>query len=283
MKLYLKPIGAAVGLALLSMSAHAQLAPPAQGSSSGSADNSLYLAVFNSSGATELVNLGYALSDIADGNQANLNTPGAVYTSNVANPTGAAGTVSQLDFGTIANASTFATGRYIVVSAEQDYETNSGLGEITVSSGVNPSATTVLGGEAMINNVQTELATWQSLSTNGTFFDSSGTTSIAAAGTGSQHPLSANGNFGLGTVSAVAVGTAASFYDLLLNDDTGGTVDGVANNKTAANAYAGFFYLSSSGDLTYNIASPVPLPPAVWLFGSGLLGLIGVGRRRQAV
>ena len=28
--------------------------------------------------------------------------------------------------------------------------------------------------------------------------------------------------------------------------------------------------------------SPVPLPPALWLFGSGLLGLIGIARRRKA-
>lgn len=27
--------------------------------------------------------------------------------------------------------------------------------------------------------------------------------------------------------------------------------------------------------------SPVPVPPAVWLFGSGLLGLVGIARRRQ--
>ncbi|MDH3948810.1 MAG: hypothetical protein OEU74_07600, partial [Gammaproteobacteria bacterium] len=29
------------------------------------------------------------------------------------------------------------------------------------------------------------------------------------------------------------------------------------------------------------VASAVPVPPAVWLFGSGLLGLIGIARRRQ--
>jgi hypothetical protein len=28
--------------------------------------------------------------------------------------------------------------------------------------------------------------------------------------------------------------------------------------------------------------SPVPLPPAIWLFGSGLLGLIGVAKRKNA-
>jgi len=30
------------------------------------------------------------------------------------------------------------------------------------------------------------------------------------------------------------------------------------------------------------IPSPVPLPAAAWLFGSGLMGLIGIGRRRKA-
>jgi hypothetical protein len=42
--------------------------------------------------------------------------------------------------------------------------------------------------------------------------------------------------------------------------------------------------LSSNGTLTISSAStsPVPLPAAVWLFGSGLLGLLGVGRRRAA-
>lgn len=38
-------------------------------------------------------------------------------------------------------------------------------------------------------------------------------------------------------------------------------------------------------ELTYEVASvevsPVPLPAAAWLFGSALLGLVGVGRRRN--
>jgi hypothetical protein len=42
--------------------------------------------------------------------------------------------------------------------------------------------------------------------------------------------------------------------------------------------------LDASGNLTIagNVTSPVPLPAAVWLFGSGLLGLFGVSRRRAA-
>ena len=36
---------------------------------------------------------------------------------------------------------------------------------------------------------------------------------------------------------------------------------------------------TASGPLTY---SPVPVPAAAWLFGSGLLGLAGIGRSRKA-
>jgi hypothetical protein len=39
------------------------------------------------------------------------------------------------------------------------------------------------------------------------------------------------------------------------------------------------------GDITlapFNPGSPVPVPTAVWLFGSGLMGLIGVARRKKA-
>ena len=43
----------------------------------------------------------------------------------------------------------------------------------------------------------------------------------------------------------------------------------------------GSYTLNSAGDLVFT-AHPVvtPLPAAVWLLGSGLLGLAGVGRRR---
>ena len=38
---------------------------------------------------------------------------------------------------------------------------------------------------------------------------------------------------------------------------------------------------SGSGTAVADVA-PIPLPAAVWLFGSGLLGLVGVSRRRRA-
>jgi hypothetical protein len=41
--------------------------------------------------------------------------------------------------------------------------------------------------------------------------------------------------------------------------------------------------LGTNGTLTFAAnASAVPLPAAVWLFGSGLMGLVGVSRRRKA-
>ena len=30
------------------------------------------------------------------------------------------------------------------------------------------------------------------------------------------------------------------------------------------------------------MASPIPVPPAVWLFGSGLIGLVGIARKKRA-
>ncbi len=40
--------------------------------------------------------------------------------------------------------------------------------------------------------------------------------------------------------------------------------------------------LTSTGTLLYGSPSAVPVPAAVWLFGSGLVGLVGVARRRVA-
>jgi hypothetical protein len=67
------------------------------------------------------------------------------------------------------------------------------------------------------------------------------------------------------------------------------TGNGCVQTSTATNRV--LFALDDSGAgpddnhddyVGYMVASPVPLPAAFWLLGSGLLGLLGIARRRSA-
>jgi hypothetical protein len=53
-----------------------------------------------------------------------------------------------------------------------------------------------------------------------------------------------------------------------------------ADDFNAACITPGSANISGSGDCSASV-SPVPVPAAIWLFGSGLLGLIGISRRKQ--
>jgi hypothetical protein len=284
MKFSAKPLAAAVSLALISVSAHAALIPPVQGTAVP-ANTGLYLETWNAStGATELVNLSYAYTDVASANLGNLNTASGPAWTPATNPSTGTGTVEQLNFGTIANASAGAFTNFTVVAAAGPTQT--GITHIegaAVGSGTNPSAITYLGMNTVYAAIQQEVAAWGSQTgATGTFYDASGTTTVAATpATG----ISKSGTWGNGGISAGAVGSALSFYNVLANPTTAVAGNGMASHTTATTAYAGFWFLTSGGQLTYNIASaaaPVPLPAAVWLLGSGLLGLIGVGRRRSS-
>ncbi len=70
------------------------------------------------------------------------------------------------------------------------------------------------------------------------------------------------------------VDSSIAFYQVTLSDVdfASAVVTGMAD-----------WNLSSDGSLTYNAGvSEVPVPAAVWLFGSGLVGLVGIARRKKA-
>jgi len=55
-----------------------------------------------------------------------------------------------------------------------------------------------------------------------------------------------------------------------------------ANASIGANVF-GLETVSGTADFSFDIQfRPVPVPPAAWLFGSGLLGLIGIARRKKS-
>ena len=94
-------------------------------------------------------------------------------------------------------------------------------------------------------------------------------------------------NGGLNGSSSGLLGSTLDFFYLAR------TVVSGANSALATNVQFGnssgtaTFTLAADGTATYNLAgeappSPVPVPAAAWLMGSGLAGLIGAARRRKA-
>ena len=60
--------------------------------------------------------------------------------------------------------------------------------------------------------------------------------------------------------------------------DRGSRTPGYASNSNSGD---GWFPLSDTDALNIRVDA-VPVPPAVWLFGSGLIGLIGMARQKKA-
>jgi hypothetical protein len=57
------------------------------------------------------------------------------------------------------------------------------------------------------------------------------------------------------------------------------TVDLADDRKLLYSQFIGF---EGERAFQYYYVKPIPLPPAAWLFGSGLLGLVGIARRKKA-
>ena len=72
--------------------------------------------------------------------------------------------------------------------------------------------------------------------------------------------------------------SALNFYFIGPDGNTGTLTNPSPASIVPAN-FGSWTLASATGDLTF---STVPLPAAVWLFGAGLMGLVGVARRRSA-
>jgi hypothetical protein len=59
-------------------------------------------------------------------------------------------------------------------------------------------------------------------------------------------------------------------------------IDGNYIGGTLFDGIRGLINIGSGNSLIVTSISAVPIPPALWLFGSGLLGLIGISRRNKA-
>lgn len=262
-------LGAAGALAFAGVAAHASINPP----SSGSGDAILFAEVENAAGTAVVASYagdtGISVSSLIGG---------------TTNYTGILGSDSNLAklFAADASGDTI----YFAVLGGQYTGTNT-VGNVKTA-GVAQYLTTALNNSPTTNGLS--LATSNSLVYMGTILNSTiasvntnsgGASSVEAASSASGGIWDTNvttGNlstWGGATVkNANPLGTTANLYYV-----TAGTPAG--NATKVAYTLEGTFSLSSNG-LSFTSAnqSAVPLPPAVWLLGSGLLGLAGIARRK---
>jgi hypothetical protein len=283
MKLSITPVALAVTMALGAAVAQAQT--PTYGTTSpddsGKADG-LYLAVWdNSTGYTDLVDLTSLESQVtAASGTLTTPTPGSNGWTQVSNFDGYA-TVDQLDLGTVSNfASLFPTSTQSASTQYGVYAANNTGTDVEATIAVGTASTVT---ESAVKTLQGaiggEVAEWFSASNTSPLGD---TTNKQAYSIPSGNGSLGDGNLGLtGDSFSNAVGTAENFYDYVVSSGRPATL---TTTEYSYQGTDGFWFLSSTGDLSWNLvttASTVPLPPAVWLFASGLIGLGLIGRRRQ--
>lgn len=78
--------------------------------------------------------------------------------------------------------------------------------------------------------------------------------------------------------STAAVGQSLNFFSLAVSSTSSlGKISATQFGSANGNAT---WVLGTDGTLNYTVPSAVPVPAAVWLLGSGLIGMVGVARRK---
>ena len=261
-------LAVASALSLGAVAAHADIAA----NSTGSSTMIGFAEVINSSGATVAsfaVNLGVSVSaayagtnTAALGNGANLS---ALFLADAAGDTIVWGVEG---------------GQYTGANNQNTQKTAGDT--MNVSTAVNPTQITTKSSPALVSQNNTLAAAITLLNSN---IDTNGNgTSVEGASASTAGVWDINGGNqiynwqGNGPSSNITYGGSGTqtvaLYDMTGNGSLTTKLTEVTNGNVSFSA-AGFQFSTAS-----STPPPVPLPPAVWLLGSGLLGLAGVARRK---
>jgi hypothetical protein len=255
-------IGVAGALALGYASAHASITQP----STGSSDLILFAEVLNSSGVEVASYAGNTGINISSG---------------VSSPL-ASQTVLAGDANLAALFAADAAGDTIVWAVQGAAFTGGAITSNFGKNGVAQFATTASNNNLSIDTVGS-LTKWVgsfgndivTLNSNFGAGNSAEGANPATAGIWDQTSTAANVNtwYGLGPTTAEALGSTDTLFGVTGN---GGPTSKVATTSLGSvQLTAGGLVITGN-----NAVSAVPLPAAVWLLGSGLLGLAGIGRRK---
>jgi hypothetical protein len=170
-----------------------------------------------------------------------------------------------------------------IVAGDQTYTANVNPARLLVTGAYGSTVTATRTGVGVANNaINTEVG---NMNAAGCSTSLSCQVANGAPGDGSLNTWGTNVGGGITFNNTGVLGTTAQlgFYLLTaLNANNAALTSSVTPTTFSANGTNSYWTLASNGTATWNVASvgEVPVPAAVWLLGSGLLGLVGVGRRK---